>query len=143
MLHWRGEGEVARGIRLRHFAEVSRSVDDVIDLMGSLMRYGRNMEIFGEDEPADYLYKVVRGTVRIAKLMSDGRRQINAFYLPGDIIGLDSLGAEHLFEDRVDRVARDLHLPPLLDVDAGRHAAAAHDALQRHRLIQRALRGIF
>ena len=60
MLHWRGEGEVARGIRLRHFAEVSRSVDDVIDLMGSLMRYGRNMEIFGEDEPADYLYKVVR-----------------------------------------------------------------------------------
>ena len=89
MLHWRGESETARGIRLGDFTRVSKSVDDVIDLMGSFTRYGRNMEIFGEEEPADYLYKVVSGAVGIAKLMTDGRRQINAFYLPGDMFGLE------------------------------------------------------
>ena len=45
-------------------------------------------------------------------------------------------------EDVVDRVARDLHLPALLDVDLRRDARAAHDALQRQRVVQRALRGV-
>ena len=33
-------------------------------LMGAIMSYPRNMEILGEDEPADYVYKVTRGSVR-------------------------------------------------------------------------------
>ena len=60
------------------------------------MNFGRNAEIFGEDEPADYFYKVVSGAVRISKLLSDGRRQIGAFYLPGEIFGLES-GETHAF----------------------------------------------
>ena len=47
-------------------------------------------------ESADYLYKVVSGTVRTYKVLTDGRRQIGAFYLPGDIFGLES-GDEHDF----------------------------------------------
>ena len=58
--------------------------------MGIAMKFARNSEIFGEDERADYIYKVVSGAVRICKLMSDGRRQIGAFYLPGDMFGLES-----------------------------------------------------
>jgi hypothetical protein len=44
-----------------------------IELMGSQMRFGGNEEIFGEDEPADYVYKVVSGAVRSYRIMSDGR----------------------------------------------------------------------
>jgi CRP/FNR family nitrogen fixation transcriptional regulator len=33
-------------------------------LMGVVMWYPRNTEIFGENEAADYLYKVVSGGVR-------------------------------------------------------------------------------
>ena len=58
-------------------------------LMGATMSYPRNSEIFGENEPADYLYKIVSGGVRTYKILSDGRRQIGAFYLPGDIFGLN------------------------------------------------------
>ena len=65
-----------------------------MDLMGALMPYGRNAEIYGETDPADYLYKVVSGAVRIYKILSDGRRQIGGFYLPGDVFGLES-GDEH------------------------------------------------
>ena len=33
-----------------------------VDLMGAPMSFARNAEIYGESEPADYLYKVVSGT---------------------------------------------------------------------------------
>jgi CRP/FNR family nitrogen fixation transcriptional regulator len=69
---------------------------DPIVLMGAATAFGRNAEIYGEGQPADHLYKVVSGTVRTAKILSDGRRQIGAFYLPGDMFGFDH-GAERAF----------------------------------------------
>jgi CRP/FNR family transcriptional regulator, nitrogen fixation regulation protein len=65
-----------------------------IEMMGASMPFARNAEIYGENEPADYLYKVVSGAVRGYKVLSDGRRQIGAFYLPGDIFGLE-VGERH------------------------------------------------
>ena len=56
--------------------------------------YKREEEIYGEGEPAEYVYQVVRGAVRTYKLLSDGRRQIGAFHLPGDVFGLDP-GQKH------------------------------------------------
>jgi CRP/FNR family nitrogen fixation transcriptional regulator len=67
-----------------------------IEMMGASMTFTRNAEIYGEGEPADYLYKVVSGTVRTSKILTDGRRQIGAFYLPGDIFGLE-VGDDHTF----------------------------------------------
>src|SRR6516165_7030265 len=43
-----------------------------------------------------YLCKVVSGTVRTFKAVNNGRRQIRAFYLPGDIFGVET-GPEHAF----------------------------------------------
>ena len=67
-----------------------------ISLMGAAMPYGRDAEIYGENEPADYVYRVISGAVRTYKVLGDGRRQIGAFYLPGDIFGLET-GDEHSF----------------------------------------------
>jgi len=69
---------------------------NAVDLCGASMSFVRNVEIYGENEPADYLYKVVSGAVRTYKILADGRRQIGAFYLPGDVFGLES-GEEHAF----------------------------------------------
>jgi CRP/FNR family nitrogen fixation transcriptional regulator len=65
-----------------------------LDMMGAPMSFSRNEEIYGEAEPADYLYKVVSGTVRMYRVLKDGRRQIGAFYLPGDMFGLEP-GDDH------------------------------------------------
>jgi len=70
--------------------------DSPLDMMGTQMRFGRNAEVYGDSEPADYLYKVITGAVRTYKVLADGRRQIGAFYLPGDIFGLEA-GEEHAF----------------------------------------------
>jgi CRP/FNR family transcriptional regulator len=44
--------------------------------------------IFYEGDPADYLYNVTRGAIRLHKLLPDGRRQITDFLFPGDFVGL-------------------------------------------------------
>jgi len=58
--------------------------------------YKKKIEIFGEKETAEYVYQIKSGAVRTYKLLSDGRRQISAFHLPGDIFGLVNSG-EHRF----------------------------------------------
>ena len=58
-------------------------------LVASEFSYHKDEEVYGEDEPAEYVYQVVSGSVRSYKLLSDGRRQIGAFYLPGDVFGLE------------------------------------------------------
>jgi CRP-like cAMP-binding protein len=73
-----------------------RTLGGPVDLMGAPMSFSRNAEIYGESEPADYLYKVVSGTVRTYKVLTDGRRQVGGFYVSGDIFGLET-GGEHTF----------------------------------------------
>jgi CRP/FNR family transcriptional regulator, nitrogen fixation regulation protein len=74
----------------------SRALEGNIELMGASMSFTRNAEIYGETEPAEYFYKVISGTVRTYKVLSDGRRQIGAFHMPGDVFGLE-MGDEHTF----------------------------------------------
>jgi CRP/FNR family nitrogen fixation transcriptional regulator len=64
--------------------------------MGTSMTFVANREIYGQGEPAEYLYKVVSGTVRTSKILADGRRQIGSFYQPGDVFGLE-IGDDHTF----------------------------------------------
>ncbi len=59
-------------------------------LVATEFSYGRNESIYGEGEPAEYVYQVICGAVRSYKLLCDGRRQIGAFHLPGDLFGLES-----------------------------------------------------
>src|SRR3954451_14952755 len=76
-------------------------------LSSSDFKYGKYTEIFGQAEPAEYIYQVIEGAVRTHKLLSDGRRQIGAFHLPGDIFGFEN-GAFHRFtaEAIVDTIVR-------------------------------------
>jgi CRP/FNR family nitrogen fixation transcriptional regulator len=64
--------------------------------LGATHVLARDEEIFAEGDRAAFFYKVVSGTVRTSKLLSDGRRQIDAFHLPGDMFGIES-GEEHRF----------------------------------------------
>jgi len=66
-----------------------------LDHLGVPMSYQRNVEIYGEGDPADHVYKVVSGAARSYKILADGRRQIGAFYLPGDIFGLEASDEHH------------------------------------------------
>ena len=89
------------------FAQSSPESRAPIRLNLNEFSYKKGSEIFGEKEPADYVYQVMSGAVRSYKLLSDGRRQIGAFHLAGDIFGLE-IGTDHRFtaEAIVDTTVR-------------------------------------
>jgi CRP/FNR family transcriptional regulator, nitrogen fixation regulation protein len=67
----------------------------------SEFKYRRGAEVFGEAEPAEYVYQVTDGAVRSYKLLSDGRRQIGAFHLIGDVFGLENSGVHRFTAEAI------------------------------------------
>jgi len=53
---------------------------------------GRRFEtggtVISEGDPATDLFNVVRGSVKLYKLLPDGRRQVTGFLFPGDFLGI-------------------------------------------------------
>jgi CRP/FNR family nitrogen fixation transcriptional regulator len=59
-----------------------------------VLHFTAESEIYAEGDLAKAFYKVVRGVVRTCKFLSDGHRQIDAFYVVGDVFGFE-IGTEH------------------------------------------------
>jgi CRP/FNR family nitrogen fixation transcriptional regulator len=68
---------------------------DPLESIGTVVSFARNREIYGQNDPPFYVYKMISGAVRTAKHFADGRRQVGAFYLANDVFGLE-MGAAHL-----------------------------------------------
>ena len=88
---------------------------DAMHMIGATMLFPSETEIFGDGETADYAYQVVSGGVRTYKILSDGRRQVSGFYLPGDVFGLEfrdehTLSAEAISDTKVVVVKRSMLL---------------------------------
>lgn len=63
---------------------------------GTTLRLAPGETLFYEDDPACSVYSVTRGTLRLTKMLPDGRRQIADFLFPGDFLGF-TLEEEHAF----------------------------------------------
>lgn len=60
--------------------------------ISSLRRKSAGEVVFAEGDDADSIYEVVRGTLRLYKLLPDGRRQIMGFPAAGHLLGLAPAG---------------------------------------------------
>ena len=69
---------------------------DALDARGTRMTVRRGQEVYAEGDAAETCYKLVSGSIRLVKLMSDGRRQICEFLVPGDLLGFETHD-EHYF----------------------------------------------
>lgn len=94
---------------------------NALQAIGTVARFERNATLFCDGDDADYSYRIVSGTVRLCKLMSDGRRQIAEFLSVGDFFGLEWLGP-HTFTAEA-----------LTDVVAVRYARSRLDRLGHER----------
>ncbi|MFG1401253.1 helix-turn-helix domain-containing protein [Xanthobacter sediminis] len=91
----------------------TRTPRDILAALGVVTSFERNSEIFAEDAPAEHIFIVLSGTVRICKLLGDGRRQIETFCLAGDVFGWETaarhrFSAEAVGECKVVRVKRSI-----------------------------------
>ncbi|HEY0834677.1 MAG TPA: cyclic nucleotide-binding domain-containing protein [Azospirillum sp.] len=64
--------------------EELRRLADIVQTV----RIESSQTLFGEGDAADALYNVTSGTVKLYKLLPDGRRQITGFLVTGDFLGL-------------------------------------------------------
>jgi CRP/FNR family transcriptional regulator, nitrogen fixation regulation protein len=61
-----------------------------IEIFGTLREYAADDTIYRQHETADHWYLVVHGAARKCTQISDGRRQIMDFLLPGDLFGFET-----------------------------------------------------
>lgn len=57
-------------------------------MVGTVATHMVKDTLLWETDPADYVFKVLRGTICLSKLLPDGRRQIVRFCHAGDLVGL-------------------------------------------------------
>ncbi|WP_244487285.1 helix-turn-helix domain-containing protein [Afipia sp. Root123D2] len=96
-------------------------------VIASEFSYKKEEEIYGEGEPSEYLYQVIRGAVRTYKLLSDGRRQIGAFHLPGDVFGLDLDSSHRLTAEAISDTTVRLLKRRSLEAAAVSNAQVSHN----------------
>jgi len=68
---------------------------------GTVVQIPEGREIFAEGDETDMFYKVVSGVVRICKFLHDGRRQIAAFHVAGEVFGFELGGDRQLAAEAV------------------------------------------
>jgi CRP/FNR family nitrogen fixation transcriptional regulator len=95
--------------------------------IASEFSYKKDEEIYGEGEPSEYLYQVIRGAVRTYKLLNDGRRQIGAFHLPGDVFGLDPDSIHRLTAEAISDTTVRLLKRRSLEAAAGLNAQVSRN----------------
>jgi CRP/FNR family transcriptional regulator len=64
--------------------------------LGWTLKLGSGQTLFHEGDPATRVFTLTRGTLKLYKLLPDGRRQITGFMHPGDFLGM-SMDDEHPF----------------------------------------------
>jgi CRP/FNR family transcriptional regulator, nitrogen fixation regulation protein len=67
--------------------------------------FARHQQVFGQGDPVRGFYQVLSGAVRTSKLFADGRRQIDAFHVAGELFGFER-GQQHRSIAEVIRAAR-------------------------------------
>lgn len=109
---------------------------------GPVTFYPTDSMIFAQGDQAGAVYLVEFGTVRVCRVTSDGRRQINSFHFAGDVFGFEAGDERQCYAESVDGAGiRVVHtdasgVPPhrLLKLALTSFASAQHHLLRLGRM---------
>jgi CRP/FNR family transcriptional regulator, nitrogen fixation regulation protein len=102
------------------------SADNVPAAEGDLARgmsFEANQQIYAEGDDTHVFYRVVSGVVRTCRFLSDGRRQIDAFYGEGEVFGFDLTATRSFGAEAVTDCTVSLYQQVKLSIDTERSAA--------------------
>lgn len=101
------EGGRCDHCRVRNISVCAALEPSERNLLGALaedVNFAARETILIQGDASDSVYNIVEGTVRLYRLLPDGRRQIIGFLMPGDFMGL-ALSEHHTFSaDAVEPV---------------------------------------
>jgi CRP/FNR family transcriptional regulator, nitrogen fixation regulation protein len=84
VVRWRHSG--------RPVADTTSFGVESVDRAGTVVSFYGGSQLYGEEEPVNYLFRLVTGVARGYRMTPDGRRQVVAFYVPGDLFGFEVNG---------------------------------------------------
>lgn len=93
--------------KVRQLSICAVLAEDELNELASLSHSSRiaaKTTLFTQDEPANAVFNITEGVVRLYRLLPDGRRQIVGFALPGDFLGLALLDRYGVSADAVTDV---------------------------------------
>lgn len=83
--------------------------------------FAKGEPLFAEGESAEYFYKVLSGTILTSMSLRDGRRQIDAFHIPGAVLGLENSNVRSCTAEAIEPVTAEVfrhsEFATLLDED--------------------------
>ena len=100
-------GQDCLACETRAFSVCAALPDDelcTLRALASPVRFGPKETLLVQGQPAPTVYNITSGTVRLYTLLSDGRRQIVGFAMPGDFIGLSMRETASISADAIDSV---------------------------------------
>jgi CRP/FNR family nitrogen fixation transcriptional regulator len=91
----------AAALRARTAWMASQDSPEPLRTAGTVVQVGEGQGVFAEGGDADVFFKVVSGVVRVCKFLNDGRRQIEAFHVAGEVFGFELGGERSLSAEAV------------------------------------------
>jgi CRP/FNR family nitrogen fixation transcriptional regulator len=85
---------VDTGIETNHLSFIGAGYRCALPMVGSAVNFTENQAIYAQGDDAVLFFRLALGVVRTCTFLSNGRRQIDAFYVPGNVFGLE-IAAEH------------------------------------------------
>jgi CRP/FNR family transcriptional regulator len=64
--------------------------------LGWTLKLAPGQSLFHQGDPATRVFTLTSGTLKLYRLLADGRRQVTGFMHPGDFLGI-SIDDEHAF----------------------------------------------
>ena len=108
----------------------STALSDLDRLSGSVtLEPGQTL--FDEGEPADHVFNVTGGCLKLYKLLQDGRRQVTGFLFSGDFLGLASRTNYAYSAEALDKATLCRFQRNQLNLFLGRHPELEHELLDR------------
>ena len=80
----------ARALDARMAWAAGQNAKEPLCMAGTVVHFAEGRQIFAEGDSPDTFYKVVSGVVRTCRFLNDGRRQIEAFCVEGEVFGFES-----------------------------------------------------
>ena len=111
-------------------AEPQNFWDEQPGLTGTLTSIPQDQGIYSEGDQAIWFYKTVSGVVRTCKFLGDGRRQVDAFYVAGDVFGIESGETHRLSAEAVSDCALIAYRRRSLDLLSGGNETVARHLFQ-------------
>ncbi|HEY0266631.1 MAG TPA: helix-turn-helix domain-containing protein [Rhizomicrobium sp.] len=106
------------------------SLDQPLRMAGTVIHVGEGREIFAEGGDTHLFYKVISGVVRVCRFLNDGRRQIEAFHVAGEVFGFEPGEARSLSAEAVGDCSLVSYRRSHIETLAQKDQAVAHQLFQ-------------